>query len=204
MFWWWKKRLSAAQLWGLAAGGVLARVNRASFTQIRLDSDSDDMRYSLQEAYGIEDVKGLHSVREWLLQAGHREPCMELCRQLRDGNDDPHDERLQFVNKNFAQLQQSQLHGFDLSRLVMLARFGLNAKYINEAEAWDWIMDASVKLQKHLNSWRELGEDFVLGCEFLALSGGYDIDDRARQAFRWLMKSPKSPWAEIDWETPLV
>ena len=202
MFWWKKNRLSVSQLWGLAAGGPLARLNRASFTQIRLHYDRDAMRNGLKQAWGIESASGLSSVQEWLLHEGHRKRCIELCVLLQEERP-PENGLVRFVSKHLDQLQRSQLHGFDLGRLAMLARFSLAAEYIDETEAWTWIMGASVKLQENLDSWKELGDDFILGCEFLRLSGGYNITDKAFEALLWLTQSRRSPWNRLPWQASL-
>jgi hypothetical protein len=90
-----------------------------------------------------------------------------------------------------------------LSRLVNVARWGYTAGLMPKADAWSWIMLAARKLQTSFRSWQSLGQDFILGCEFWALSTGATEEIDLAPSYNWLVSSPESPWVQLPWETPL-
>jgi hypothetical protein len=208
MFWWWRKTLSKAQCWALAVGGPITVANGCSFTELRMSHSKATCRQGLREGYDVHDLDALKAVRHWLLHEGHHQPCLEVCRLLRESPEfpdlDPDEPPLhRFVAEHLEELEQSQLVGFDLSRLVVVARFAYTAGYIEGQEAWSWIFDAARGVQRAFTSWEGLGRDCFLGHHFLELSGGYPVSDAELEAYEWLAHYPFSPWRCLPWDTPL-
>src|SRR5262249_12467938 len=209
MSWWWRKKaLSDAQSWGLAAGGPLTVASGWSFTELRLRWAKRACREGLREAYEISYLDGLQATFRWLLHEGHRSPCLEVCELLRQSPEFPDlapeaPDLHRFVAEYINQLEKFQLVGFDLSRLVILARCGYTVEYIGEQEAWSWVLEAARRIQRAFPCWEELGRDFLLGHRFLELSGGNHVTEKNFAAHHWLLNNPISPWRRLPWDTPL-
>ena len=75
--------------------------------------------------------------------------------------------------------------------------------YLTEEEAWERIMYAARTLQSNFDSWKDLGENYLIGREFWSLHQTRDSGDRFRDAYARLLKDPASPWNRHPWETNL-
>jgi len=86
-----------------------------------------------------------------------------------------------------------RLIGWVLSRLVQVARWGRTAGYIDEDEAWRWIVQAARTLQWSYDSWPALGHDFVIGFEFWRRATHTPKAFDLSPFFNWLKRDPQSP-----------
>lgn len=211
MFGWWRKKsLPQARLWALAAGGILTKINSEPFEQLSCTSGPANSRAYLRDGWGVNNPQELTRILEWLWAKGHSKNCLELCQSLDDPTDDWLDHVVpdaaglrDFLTTNLEELRASRLVGWDLSRLVQVARWGHTAAFIQEDMAWSWIMRAARRLQGSFRSWRALGRDFVLGYEFWwrSISGTCELQLAPVQ--KWLVSNAESPWRKLAWDTPL-
>ena len=84
---------------------------------------------------------------------------------------------VEMVQKYAAQLGSKSLLGFDLCRYVAVCRWGCLCGYLTEDEAWDKIMPVAAKLQATFSSWKELGQNYLIGREFVVVRA----DSRGRR-----------------------
>ena len=74
------RRLSDAQLWGLATGGALARVNEEPFDQLDSIYHKDACREVLAEWWNCFNRSDVRHTLDWLLRDGHTAECLEILR----------------------------------------------------------------------------------------------------------------------------
>jgi hypothetical protein len=87
--------------------------------------------------------------------------------------------------------------GWDVGRLIFIARLCYDAKYISEQEAWEYIDAAYAQAQKTFNSWDELAKSYVIG---RFIWKGKDADDGMDAIANDLLSKPKSPWTQVAWK----
>jgi len=87
--------------------------------------------------------------------------------------------------------------GWDVGRLVFVARLCYEAKYISGQEAWDYIDAAYEQAQRTFNSWEELARSYVIG---RFIWKGREANDGVDDTARDLVEKPNSPWQQIQWK----
>jgi hypothetical protein len=204
------KPLSTAHQWGLAAGGILTRLHLEGFAQLRCERGSTSRR-NLRGGWDVHNGPELAKVLHWLWTEGHSSNCLAICREVRGQCGVGVDIKARdvgaiqsFVLAHLGELETSRLLGWDLSRLVMVARWGFTAGYLNEGEAWEWIFRAARKIQDSYSSWEDFGKDFLLGFEFWLCASGTSRELDLMPAYQWLVDSPTSPWRRLPWSTVLL
>jgi hypothetical protein len=80
------KTHSQARLWGLAAGGILTRLNSENFDRIRFRCGREASRVCLRDWWSVNDPASLQDKLQWLWNRGHSGSCMELCDALSSSN----------------------------------------------------------------------------------------------------------------------
>ena len=81
---------------------------------------------------------------------------------------------------------------FDTTRLVSIARWCAESKYISEKELWEYVDFADELVHKSLTSWEDYGKSYLIGyCLWGA--DGYELKHSATTVKK-LMNEPDSPW----------
>lgn len=204
------KPLASWQRWGLAAGGILTRLNDENFEKLDFNDKPQICRQRLSEGWGVNSPDELESTLLWLYNEGHRLDCQRLCQAFRptttwnstalgEGSIKP--ELRQFLEQYSHRVGKHGLVSWDLSRIVNVARWGYRAGYIGDTTAWKWIHLASLGLQESFRSWEETGEDFILGYRYWSDSD--EVPESVQSSTQWLNSSAESPWRQIPWNTRL-
>ena len=107
------------------------------------------------------------------------------------------------VTREYERLGAKGLIGWDYARYVSLCRWGYVAGYLSEDEAWVRIMKAARLLQQTYGSWRELGENYLIGREFWSPAQTARNGQLYEATFQRLVSDPQSPWVRLPWRTPL-
>jgi hypothetical protein len=94
-------------------------------------------------------------------------------------------------------VEKRGVRGWDVGRLIFIARLCYDAKYITEQEAWEYIDVAYEQAQKEFNSWEELAKSYVIG---RFLWKGPDANDGMIEIADDLVNKPKSPWTQVAWK----
>ncbi len=207
---WWpgKKGLTQAQLWGLAAGGILTQVNDETFGRLAFVSGAEPSRVCLRDWWGVNNADELERMLEWLWSEGHSRGCVSYCDALAELGETDYDDwepasLVEFALANLDSLRGSQLVAWDLCRLVNVVRWGFTSGYIDEPNSLRWIMRAAIRLQRWFPSWKALGADFVLGYNYWRRMTDASGETAVAPAFNWLLTSVASPWVRLPWNTPL-
>lgn len=193
-------KLSPWQSWGLASGGVLTEINNDSFSTLGFDYAKGDSDSILSDWWGVHSRENLLEKLRWLFEEGHNGDCQVVLKTFsRDSVSDPvlHS----FITDRFQALEKDGLVAWDMMRLVNVARWGYNSKYLSSEEAWGWIHQASVKLRSSFDSWSEAGDNFLLGYQYW--DQGNPVSEDWVAAKKKLVASKKSPWRKNQWNIDL-
>jgi hypothetical protein len=210
-----------AQGWALAASAMLTEGNgdRHDLLGGATATDSTIQRSTdlLKASWGITNRSDLLVTLKWLDEEGHRkrfehlgaklvalsveekQALMDLRRQ-----DETLDGRVKVLEQHFQRLGTKSLLGWDLSRYIALCRWGYLVGYLSEAEAWALIMPAAQRLQHTFASWKDLGENYLIGRQFWSPDESRENGHLYQEAYRRLLGSPESPWNRYPWSTKLA
>jgi hypothetical protein len=204
--------------WGLAASAVLTRRNDRDLYSLRGVPDTELERgkqkeFLVDNGWDVVSREDLLATMARLRDGGHR-ASVERIRFQKNWPDfmkfvanalgvGASDYRRKFVEERAEELEGKSLTGWDLSRLISLARWGVAAGYLEEDEAWDWIMPAAVEIQQTYVSWEDLGESYLLGREFWSPLQTQATGYKYRGAVYWLTHNKYSPWKNFDWNMDL-
>ncbi|TDE98844.1 DUF1266 domain-containing protein [Occultella glacieicola] len=209
-------QLAASSWYALAAGEPL---DTFGYT---------DTRHSLAilaEAWAVRSREDLHRQLLSLLVSGHRtdfgaERAQWLAmppadqRALASGlhRDAKHsgtaaqtELRLHRVLKDVRGARTVDLTAWDLVRTIMLARAGVGAGYLSEAEAIDTGWIAAAGLRASYRDWADLHDHFARGrwyWEGVDGAGEAASDEQARQ-FLAVLNGPAGPLSVVPWDAPL-
>jgi hypothetical protein len=125
----------------------------------------------LSQWWSVQDRSSLLNTLDWLQFAGHREDFEKLGRQVDPLSDTQFKKAetaiaaklalagdgngvtpFEVARKYHRSLSGKSLLGWDLIRYIALCRWGYLVGYLSEAEAWDHIMPAALRLQQTFGS----------------------------------------------------
>ena len=107
---------------------------------------------------------------------------------------------LAFLSLNYDRCRSHSFDAWDLGRCVALARWGYGAGFISEDEAWAEIGRIAKEAHERYSSWKDFGEDYVLGRAVWA--AGFDQELRyytAAKAICDRLLEPGNPWRDLAW-----
>lgn len=206
--------------WALAASAMLTERNRHRHDLLGGAEQSDATvratRRLLSEWWGVNNRDDLLRALKWIDDSGHRTEFERLLAKLTpmsaEQRADLHDKmkhdqvlahRVSFVERHAARLGPKSLIGWDYTRFISLCRWGYLVGHLSEQEAWLRIMRAARLLQRTFDSWRDLGENYLIGREFWSPEETAQTGDLYRIAYRRLLIDSKSPWNLYPWNTDL-
>ena len=213
--------LAPARAWALATSAVLTELNRERHDLLaggpRTEERIREWRENLVEWWGVESRADLLETLERLDADGHRREFERLGAALERmsdaeirallesrGYDDEVSQKVEVVTRWYGRLGAKSLLGWDYARYVALCRWGYLVGYLSEEEAWARIMPVARRLQRAFTSWRELGENYLIGRQFWSLRETRTSGDLYEAAYRKLLEDPGSPWSRLPWNTDLA
>lgn len=113
---------------------------------------------------------------------------------------------MNFVKKYDEELGDRGIIGWDWSRMVSVAGWGYLAGYLSYEEATEIIMNVAQSVQKHFDSWDDIGLSYVRGYEFWS---GESVDEQgSATAYRMdihkkLLSYANSPYNTLPWDMSL-
>lgn len=208
--------LTPAQGWALGTTALLTERNRNRHDLLgsleMTDANVGVAQQSLARWWGIRSRKDLLNSLKWLDEEGHRKGFTYLGNLVVNAENyeeflaSAPDERVYYkiviVKKYYDEdNKDKQLMSWDFSRYIWLCRFSYLSGYISEEEAWEKIMPVARKLQSTFDSWKGLGQDYLIGREYWT----YDPEEAARfqTIYQKLLNDPESPWNLYPWDTNL-
>lgn len=203
-----KEQISKEKQSMLAYGAVLTVRNNDNF--IRLGTDITDDKELLKNSWHIDNREIALVALEYLVNEGHRSYADEILIILKNGNSNEYrglesvkslyeqcnDMLLSEFNINENILDKVTTIAWDSERLVNVARWCYDAKYISEDEAWKYIEKAKIMAQNSFNTWEEYYVSYVYG-----RSLGYNGNPNdLLQAGKYLLKSKESIWKKVSFK----
>lgn len=87
--------------------------------------------------------------------------------------------------------------GWDIGRAAYLVRVGVEMKYLNSDEAWDYLEKAYQRAISTFDTWEELGHSYIIGrCCWTSHPEERDVLGFCN-VVKWLLKHPESPWVKV-------
>jgi len=207
-----QKPLSTAQRWALAASGNLGATWNDRFDRLKLRFSRREAQQNLLQWWGIHSAHEAAEKLAWLANEGHSTPFRAYHRELSrlpaakleswlaaQPEDDR--EQLRWLHGNLGEFQNGDLIGWDMERLINLARVIHTAGWIDEATAWNHIAFAARRLQSSYSSWHEMSDNYLAGR--IWWGGDQDSNEHFRQSANRMLTEWSSPWVKLDWRTPL-
>lgn len=174
------------------------------------DRNMQVRRKFISEEWGIESRVDLLDSLRWINEGGHRRSFETLGKSVCGtskwryalvllGNvmNAEYLREIVFVRKHYEEVGEEGILGWDYSRYIALCRWGHEAGYVSEDEAWRMIMPVAWRLQEEFDSWEDLSRNYLIGREFWG--GGADSTYKFEDAYQRLIDMPSSPWNRYDW-----
>jgi hypothetical protein len=212
--------LSLQQAWALAASALLTERNgerhdRLSGTSGNAD-DREDARRLLRDWWGVSDRRSLLDSLEWIEKGGHRHdfaltgqqltaltPEQRQALEAQRRMDPWFNKKMLVVEAHYAQLGAKSIVGWDFSRYISVCRWGYAAGYLTEPDAWARIMPAARIIRYTFTSWREVGENYMIGRQYWSPEQHVQNGHFYRLALERLLADPASPWNRVPWDVDL-
>jgi len=200
--------------WALATTGILTECNREYHDVLAgVEPTAENISKHdilLGDYWGIKCREDLLFVLEWIEEVGHRKRFDQMGQYMRTVTEEefeamlkqlPEEEKSSWdaVQRYWAGLGKKSLLGWDFCRYIHLCRKGYLLGYLNENEAWRLIIPKARILQQTFDSWKDLGENYLIGREFWSLARTRASGWFYYRAFRNLLEGPDSPWNTIPW-----
>jgi len=216
--------LTKAQLWAISLPGILTEVREGYRNSLNDKAMNESGRNSvlgtLSRDWGITTREELFEMLDSLENGGHEASFMEIQEILYEiakaGDyrkamqvilygyqwDQVKWNRFRYVFNNWEKYQNVTLKAWDLGRSVSLCRWGYNAGFLTEGEAWKRIFHIARIIQPLYSSWEEYGYDYFMGRLFWASGSGQEESYLARTEpiYGRLLNSY---WGWLDWNTDL-
>jgi hypothetical protein len=208
----------AQKAWALAASALLTEFRKERHDQIgsRTRERAAIARSTMKESWGVANRADLIEALDALDDGGNHRTFMTLGKRLSEASDAdlmailavPGLDRdtihsFKIVREYFPQLGDKGLVGWDRARYISLCRWGYEAGFLDEEEAWEKIMPAAAIIQSTFFSWQDLGENYLIGREFWSYTKTLENGKLMWAAYDRLMGNPESPWNTIPWELNL-
>jgi hypothetical protein len=214
------KPLSPAQEWAVATSAILWERNkdRHDVLGIQVQTPENDQRANkiLSDWWGVTNKETLLRTMRSLQKGGHRRQFEQLGVEVESLSEDQFQQRLtaakgneqgyrdlQLVREHYKKLGPKSLLAWDYGRYVALARWGYQAGFLTETEAWELIMPAARKLQKTYDSWEDFGKTYLIGREFWSVEQTKLNGQLYSNGYKKLLTEPRSPWNRHPWNTEL-
>lgn len=218
-----RKRYSERDMkaWALGCAAVLTERNHGwhdSLTPCQINERNiEKWKKILDNSWGINSRADLFDTLGWIDREGHRRKFEALGRFIQTLGEEEHQkvlgkykddkealQNIRIAKKYYKELGQKSLFGWDYSRYICLCRWGYLIGYISEEEAWAKIMPVARMLQNKFDSWKDLGQNYIIGRQFWSYKQtekeGYLYED----AYQRLLDMPSSPWNKYQWEMNLT
>jgi hypothetical protein len=175
--------------------------------------DGEDARRLLRDWWGVTDRQSLLDSLEWIEKSGHRQG-FELAGQrlaaltpekrqafVAERRSDPwFSQRMLVVQVHYARLGAKSIVGWDFSRYISVCRWGYAAGYLTEPAAWARIIPAARIIRHTFSSWREVGENYLIGRQYWSPEQHAQNGQLYREALERLLTDPASPWIRVPWD----
>ena len=202
---------------GLALPGIVMEQNGSSHDSLSIIPDDPEAAkekasYILSHFWGVNNKEEVLSQIAWLKEKGHtaKYRYLQLLGDQHPGDaieqvhkngtiDDGQLNRIRLIRRYQESFGTQGLLGWDLARVVALARWGYDAGYLAEEEAWEYVEDTAKSLISVFSSWEEFGANYVLGRIFWAAYNGNEDKYLYESTLYYWNLIDNGPWGRIFW-----
>ncbi len=212
--------LDSPKAWALAVSALMMERNHGrhdtlSGKEYRDKEEMKRIKQLLNDWWDVRDRESLLSTLDWLKEEGHRKQFEEmgnffaslskerLDEVLKNVKTDEETQQIYFVIKNYNKLNDKSILGWDYGRYVFLCRYGYFVGYLNEKEVWEKIMPIARELQGAFGSWKDLGDNYLLGRELWSAEQMRQDGQLFKDAYNNLLTDLQSPWKTCPWDMHL-
>lgn len=204
----------AQEGWAVAASAILSASLHEPLDTLSSGGDVLGRRRMLQNSWGISSHDDLLKELDWIDQGGNRKEFSEL--GVRTSNLSPGElakavshldsedaNSVMVAHRYYEKYAAQSIVAWDYARYINVCRWSVMAGYISEDEAWPLVMHAAQILQQSFTSWREFGENYLVGREFWSLRETKSDGQAMRAMYQRLLDHPGSPWKRYSWNLSL-
>jgi len=160
-------------------GALLIGTHSEPYETLRSTLNEGDAKFLLEDGWGIKSRKDGLETLETLFGNGSSSKFDKDFESAKAGNFDQMDGK--YVKKYQASVQGiiellslpidvvnkcKTLYGWNLERIGYLVRLFVNAKFITEDEAWEWMSKVAPKVKASYSSWEEYIVSILIGRAF--------------------------------------
>jgi hypothetical protein len=189
--------LSKEQLWAIALTGIMTERNECNHNTLesneRNTRNRNTWRNTLSRDWDVHNKEELLETLETMENDGHAASLKFVQNIVRDTLQENASfsimamynqyrlssrqyNYLKFLIPNWDLFNSRTILAWDLGRNIALCRWGYDAGFLTEQEAWTKIMYYAKKIQPLYQSWEEYGFDYYMGRVFWASGFGEDIN----------------------------
>jgi len=226
-----KAKENSPNMWSMAALALLYRVqNRKLYVLGGAQLSNSSMKYArkrLKKEWDIQDQEDFDEVQDWLITEGHRTEFLELIHRIMNSSQSDIQDyiaevnrgehamstktemaeeraRVEMIEEEGSKLKNQGFMAWDQLRYMENCGLGYLAGYLDEETAWENLNSVAKALQSRYNSWKDMGEAYLMGREFWS---AIDYRKKGRlyeKTLNRLLSDKRSPWNQIKWDMPLL
>lgn len=221
-----KSTINSDQYRKLALGAIYSEQQTAYINSLETGLDAAHIRTILAEWWGIDSREYAQETLQYLTGKGYRFYCpavlnaftspenqqIELLRHVFADDEDfgKACSQLDNLKETLDELKEDKVinhvhdigrygaAGWDIGRLVFVARLCYDAGYITDAEAWQLIEIGNDLARSEFDNWQSYAKSYVIG---RAMWGGKSsFNSGIASIADNLLASPDSPWVQLGWK----
>ena len=209
--------LTTRSAWALALPGIIDTINGTSSSELAVDYKSIEnkvyWRNFLIPAWNIHNKDDLQNQLQWLLTNGQNQEVNNLIYVLQDNptiNYKLLSEKKLISDRTvngIVYLQTFQtlpkinfIKAYDLGRYIELSRWGYQAGYLTNKEAWDNINSVINEVLSEFTSWEEFGQGYLYGRLFwlTIINSSAETKKQTINVYNKLLQD-RELWSRLPW-----
>ncbi|MCG8453114.1 MAG: DUF1266 domain-containing protein [Spirochaetales bacterium] len=201
----------------LSVGAIHGEQITAYVNSLETGINTKRLSKMLRKWWDIHNREDAISVINWLISEGHREVYPLILEALKTNNPkkvfcslgkehrNEINEFYENINNSKKELNETLeisekdldngILGWDVSRIVLLARTCFDCGFFSKEEAWKILGIANNLAHEKFSSWRELSNSVLIGG---TMWGGYDFISNKIYITEDLFKKENSPWNKCE------
>jgi len=168
----------------------------------------------LPDSWHVTDRKTLLAQLKQLVHHGHNTRWQGM-RKVADSdqlllafkrdwnNAQDYDKAVELVKEHGTQFGERGILAWDYCRYICLCRWGYQAGYLSESEAWQLMMPMAKRLQELYTSWEAMANEYLIGRDFWWHGKSLREAPNLLLIKQRLLKDPDSPWMQLPWKTAI-
>ncbi|MFA6210032.1 MAG: DUF1266 domain-containing protein [Candidatus Obscuribacterales bacterium] len=205
--------------WALACTAFLFSQNHQGFNSLAGAELTEAFRNKQREkllpnAWDVNDRKTLLAQLKILVHHGQNTRWQGM-RKVSDSdqlllafkrdwnNPQDYDRAVELVKEHGPQFGERGILAWDYCRYLCLCRWGYQAGYLSESEAWQLMMPMAKRLQELYTSWEQMANEYLIGRDFWWHGKSLRESPNLLLIKQRLLKDPDSPWMQLPWKTAI-